>query len=435
MMLKKMSIVLTILLPVILLIGCSGDESGSGATTNSRIEVRMIEDYESLELDVPLYFHMNLVSRPGIETQPRPQVLNGITGEVEKYLEFSDYHRVRYFPVPFGDYYIWSVTLADTPDIDDTNAIAIAIEYFIFDQNFNLVDSFIFSIDEENMDVISKVAGFRQVGQNELGEWLIYGAGRNGDRIYAYNISTSEITQIAQFNGFIEGLRLMPEINKLAFTLGQDLFGLGWHEHLEFGFIDLETLEVNTIHQVENVRVPLLSDFWAPVPPISEALRVNLTTGSDEQPEREALLMYPLTGEVRTMPIGNDDHWSSSEHEWKFSSTSDAQITADGQLLAKFIMEQLEDPIDGWSYSNRIITAVLYDTQTAERVFEHIIVDADMLALDESAGVTQFIPISENIYLIRTDIHTGIRAENPDFFPGTLRFEYIFVEIMVNVDE
>ena len=434
MMLRKMSIVLTILLPAILLIGCNGDESGDVSTTNSQIEVRIIEDYESLELEVPLYFHMNWLHRSGLNSQARPQVLNGLTGGVEKYLEPSNYHRVRYFPVSLGDYYILPVDLADIPNLDDTNAMIIAVEYFVFDQNFNLVDSFIISEDEDNREVSDKIDAFRQVGQNEAGEWLVYGVSGNFSLIYVYNISTNEVTQIAQLNGTLLDIRVMPEVNKLAFALSER-FEPVWQSHVEFGFIDLETLEVDTVHQIENITSPIMSPHWDPVPHVGEVLLVNIRTGDDEQSEREAHLVCPLTGEVRTMPIGNDDHWSSSEEEWKFSVTSDAQITSDGQLLVKFIMDQLEDPIDGWSYSNRVITAVLYDTQTGERVFEHIIVDVDTLALGESAGVTQFIPITENIYLIRTDIHTGISAENPDFFPGTLRFEYIFIEITVHDDE
>lgn len=430
-MIKKVNLVLMLLLlPAILLIGCNSDENGDRTTTSSRIEVRIIEDFESLGLDVPLYYHIKWINRPGIESQLIPQILNGLTGEIEKAFEFSDYHRVQYYPIPFGDYYILPVSLGNNPYLDG-ETMTVGIEYFIFDQNFNQIDSFILSMDEENMDVISKVDGFRQVGQNELGEWLIYGVGGNVDRIYVYNVSTSEIIQIAQFDGFVGGLCLMSDVNKLAFTLGQGLFGFGWQEHLEFGFIDLETHEISIVHQVENALLPRLADPFDPMFPVGEALLVNITTGNDEQSAREVLLLYPLTGEVRTIPIGADDYWNLEGYG--YLSTFSTNTTMDGRFILKNMLEQNAPLIDGWSHSNLLLTVELYDTQTSKVVFEYLLIDADTLALDESMRGANLIPIYENIYLIRARIFTG--QTETDASIGAIRFEYIVVEIVVHDDE
>ena len=417
-MLKKARFILTILLPVILLIGCNGNESGGVSTTNSRVEVRIIEDFEVSEYDMPSYLYLNWWNRS-------LQVLNGLTGEIEQNIEFSEYHRLNLFPQPMGDYYVMSATIVDT--LEEDVAQVIATEYLIFDQNFNLIEELVIT---EDIDIIFKIGNTRQIGQNEAGEWIAYGF--NGDRIYAYNFHTEEMSRIAIIEeGWIRDILLMPNVNQLAFTLLPE-FDLGWQEYIEFGFIDLETLEMNIAHQVENVAwPPNLVLPRNPIIPPYEFLLVETSIGNDMQSESEVLLIHPLTGEVRMVSIGSDDFWGDG---YEFSATGHASSSMDGQLVFKSVMEQNEEPVDGWSFSNLMLRVGLYDTQTGVAVFEHLLVDKDTLALDENIEWATLVPISESIYLIRARVLTGFTETNDDR-PTGVRFEYIFVEIVVHEDE
>jgi len=421
-MLRKINLILMLAFSSVFLVGCNEEEN----TMEDGINVRIIEDFDVDGFDIPPYFHLQFGcwNWGGFR-----QVLNGLTGEVENIIEFSEYHRFGNwcFPQPIGDYYVIYVNLFNTqePDVAQT----IASEFFIFDQDFNLVEEFMFSVDDA-IDIMMKI-GFplpQTIGQNETGEWLGYTVGLGGNNIYAYNFHTHEIFQVVYLNNAVtEGSFLMPNINKLAFILMHD-FG----ERVEFGFIDLETHEVTMIHEAENIRLSHPNQLQ-PIAPTDEVWLVNLITGSEEHPEREALMIHPLTGEVRTFPIREDDFtWRGDESYFRW--VSDASITLDGSWLLIQANEFSEELVEGWCGSNATSTVRLYDTQTTELIFEYLLIDEDTLSIGESlSSGASIIQLEENIYLIRQSIGTGITEES--FEPTGIRFEYIVIEIMVHGDE
>lgn len=418
-MFKKVGAILILMLTSILLAACNSKQGN----TSYRVEVRIIEDFATRGLNLPSYFHLDWRG-------DSLQVLNGLTGEVEKIIEFNEYQRFSQFPQPFGDFYIIPVELLDS--LYEDIAQVIATEYFIFDQDFNLVEEFVILSNEGTFDIISRIGSStaRIVGKNEIGEWLGYGVSWDHHHIYAYNFNTSEILPIAHLNGFIGEIHLMAEANKLAFVLRQ---GISRDGSAEFGFIDLETFEVDIVHKSENVIWPTIVNWWQPVPPTGEFLLVNMSADRETQPEREVFLLQPLTGEVRTFTFREDDYfWRGDENYFRW--INDANITLDGKWLLMQDFEWSGELVEGWSASNITSRVRLYDAQTSELVFEHLLVDVDTLDLgEELMNNANIIQIEENIYLIRESISIGRTEQSPS--PLGIRFEYIFVEIVVNADE
>ena len=420
-MVKKVNLVLTLALAFVFLVGCNEEEH----TTNSGIGVMIIEDFEVHSLDIPPYFQSSCW-RWGDSLK----VLNGLTGEVENIIEFNEYQQLNWcFLQPYRDYYIMSVSLFDS-QIEDL-AQQIAVEYFIFDQDFKLVEEF--TIFGDDNDVMSKMGlpNLPTVGQNSAGEWLVYGIGWSGSHIYAYNFNTQETFQIAHLNGVIEEIYMISDANKLAFTLMYD-FMHGWQERIEIGFIDLDMHEIIMRHEVENVMLSH-SNQSEPLTLMSEVLLLNLTTGSENQPERKALMIHPLTDEVRIFPIREDDFsWRGDESYYRW--ISDASITFDGNWLLIQANEFSEELVEGWCGSNMTSTVRLYDTLTTELIFEHLLIDENSLNLGERlSSDASIIQLEENTYLIRQSIGTGITEES--FEPTGIRFEYIIIEIVVHDDE
>jgi len=417
-MLKKINLVLILAFVSIFLIGCNGEEH----TANSGIEVRIIEDFDLHGLDIPPYILFGCEGRI-LGLSDSIQVFNGLTGELENIIE-SDIPRGCVLQ-PYGDYYLIV--------INHHEGLYVPNEYFILDQDFNLLEEFKFSRDDAI--VIFSRRGFsppQRIGQNEVGEWLGYIVGSDGE-IYTYNFLTHEIVQIAHLNGMRWEVFLMPDINKLAFMLMNDF---DWQEgimfeRIEFGFIDLVTHEMTMMYEIENVRGPYIHYPLRPVP-MGEFLLATFTS-SEEQQEREALMIYPLTGEVRTILIREDDFsWRGDENysRWIF----DVSTTLDGRWLLMQAQEYGE-MIEDWCFSNATSKIRLYDTQTTELIFEHLLIDEDTLKLGESpASLASIIQLEENIYLIRQPIGTG-RTMEQSFVATDMRFEYIVIEIVVHDDE
>jgi len=415
-MLKKVNLILILAVAFVFLVGCNGVEQ----TTNSGINVRIIEDFDMQDLDIPPSVQTNCWRIYG-----SIEVLNGLTGEVENSIKFDRLGNWC-FPQLFGDYYITFERILDEYDLD----IILAAELLIFDRAFNLVEKFIM-----NEDVVSEINFSNQtIGQNEAGEWLGYMIGSNGE-IYSYNFHTYEIIQIAHLGGEKREIYLMPDANKLAFVLTHELefiFPEGILADIEIGVIDLDSHEITMMYEVENM---MLSFFPDPVmASIDEFLLVTLTIGGEEQPGKEVFMIHTSTGEIRTIQIREDDFsWRADESydRWIF----DANTILDERWLLMQSAEVSSDIYNIWSRSDMTSTIRLYDTQTGNVIFEHLLIDEDTLDHGETLSArASVIQLEENIYLIRQSIATGEVTEQLPF-PTDVRFEYIVIEITVYDDE
>ena len=404
------------------LVGCNEEEQ----TTNSGINVRIIEDFDLHDFDIPPHFQNSFCWEWGVFSQ----VFNGITGELENIIEFSDYHRLGNwcFPQPYQDYYILYVDLFDTQETD--LAQQIAAEYFIFDQDFNLIEKFTITVLSDTWMRVGAPLP-ETIGQNEVGEWIGYTVFWDGE-IFTYNFHTHEIVQIAHLNdfSFLWNVFLMPDVNKLAFMLADD-FGFNEPARVEFGFMDLDTYEITMVHEAENMMRPHQLFPFQPIAPRGEVWLHDLSE-FDAQ-EREVLTIDPLTGEVRTFLMREDDFtWRGDESYSRW--ISDVSITRDGRWLLVQAFEGSEELAEGWCGSNTTSMIRLYDVQTGEAIFEHLLIDEDTLNLGEAiSSDASIIQLEENIYLIRQSIGTGWTEES--FEPTGMRFEYIVIEIVVNEDE
>ena len=422
-MLKKVNFVLIAVLAFVLLVGCHEEES----SLDPGINVRIIEGFDVHGSEILPYFR----SIRGIWGEGSYiQVLNGLTGEIENIIEFNEYRRFHnwHFPQPYGDYYIVLISLFDGYEPD--TAQQIDIEYYIFDQEFNLVEEFtITPWSEAWLRVGSPMP--QTMRQNEAGEWLGYTINLDGE-ISTYNFHTNDIIQIAHLNdfSFLWDLFLMPDVNKLAFMLA-DEFGFYEPTHVEFGFMDLDKHEITMVHEAESIMPPHQFLSFQPIAPRGEVWLHNLS-GFDTQ-EREVLTIDSLTGEVRTFPIREDDFtWRGDESYFRW--ISDASITRDGKWLLMQASEEGE-LVEGWCMSNTTKQIRLYDVETGDVIFEHLLIDEDTLSLGEwLSSDASIIQLEENIYLIRQSISTGL-TEETFFAPTGIRFEYIVIEIVVNDDE
>jgi len=340
-----------------------------------------------------------------------------LTGELENTTEFNVQEGSCVLHA-YRDYYIIVV--------NRFGDLFIPNEYLILDQDFNLLEEFKFS-RADALDIFSR-RGFSPpqiIGQNEAGEWLGYVVSSDGE-IYTYNFHTHEIVQIAHLNGFQWEVFLMPDVNKLAFMLMNDF---DWQdgiisERIEFGFINLDTLEITMMYETEHIRDLYYIDYPLNPVPMGEFLLV--TRGA--QQEREALMIYPLTGEVQTITIREDDFsWRGDENYARWFH--DASTTLDGRLLLMQAIE-LGGIIEDWCWSDMTSQIRLYDSQTAELIFEYLLIDEDTLKLGESlASHANIIQLEENIYLIRQTIGTG-RTIEQSIVATDIRFEYIVIEII-----
>lgn len=307
-MIKRVSTILMLIFVCNFLVGCTGDE----ATTNSQIRVRIIENYETLGIEIPPFLCF------GFGDDLR--IINGATGEVERILELDENRQVHP-PEAVGDHFI---VLVDVGELNDGEWINIATEYLIFDQNLDLIEEFIISSDDEAAILMSDSV---QIGQNEVDEWIIYSASllNLSDHhvyIYAYNFNRQELTLLSEIHSDHimpdVVIRLMPDINKLAFMTVPR--ANEWLDNVAFGFIDLETLEVEIAFQAENVR-----GSW--ITALGEVLIIEKET----QAGREIGLIHAQTGEVKIVPINENDY------DLLLGSAS---TTLDGQLLFTSDMEE-----------------------------------------------------------------------------------------------
>jgi len=394
-MLKKMNLLFTLVPILIFLGGCGNDSS---------VEIRIIEDYQALGLEIPPHPHFDWVfGRGGFSIQ----VLNGSTGEVEQLIEFSDDKQFESLQVS-SNYHILR-----TWQMDEENQSFIS-EFFIFDKNFNLVESFMI---DQNSVAYTKSIGFNpQLVMNETGDWLIYVWESAGDfdglsQIYTYNFNNHELISVAEVESLFNSLYLIQSSNKLAFTVGHG-FGRDWLERVEIHFLDLETLEEEIVFQVENVDHPQISA-------VGEFLFADITSANED---REAVLLHSQTNEVRRIPFGYED-----------SLHGNPDLTLDGDLMFIFQHE-----FKGREFSDVVSWIRLYDTNNAEVVFEYQLINEDTLAIGEAVADIEFLNIAKDIYLIRARIFMEevTRSDNEIIFEvADIRFEYIVIEIVRDYDE
>jgi len=430
-MLKKISIVLFLMLTFILS-GCNDDE----LAVNSQIEIRVIEDFEALGLEMPPYlwisfdeasfgreFHEILFAGQSLK------VSNGLTDEIEAVHEINAGRYIEWLHT-VEDYYVVKVISND----NDDPWTPTAIEILILDKSLNVVE--IFNHSKENDILFSGYSLLQQlrIERNEAGEWLVFFIENiwsvDYTRIFTYNLNASELTSFLELDAEKDVLFFIPNTNQLLFRITHWIGNNERIDYVEYGVLNWETLEVEMIP-----RSITDNGSWVRTSLADKYLVFVSTQWVDEDGlvvEGELLIQLHedeetiLTLEIETaflfhLPIGT--YRTISLEDYRVSDV----LATDGHLLFTASLE----PTDG-HLLNIISRVMIHDIQTGELLFEHALINAN-LGEDEALEGIEFLNLADDIYLIRAHIQTGIIEEN--LLPTGRRTEYIVIEVEVFDDE
>lgn len=428
-MLKIISIAVILMLTFVLS-GCNDNEN----VTNSLIEVKIIEDFEALGLEMPNYlwhsFTEATLNGEFHEIFWAGQSLtlsNGLTDEIEATFKVDAGQRIDIERgLRVEDYYFVKVISSD----NDDPWTPTVIEILILDKNLTVVESF--NITEENGVAFSG----EQLGveRNEAGEWLIYLIEylwpADDTRIYTYNLNTSELKRLLEMGAGKEALLFMPDTSQLLFSITHWIGNGEEIDYIEYGLLNLETLEVEMIPQSITddgswVRTPLVDGYlvftstkWIDEDGVVLEDELLMQLRTDEETVvtaviETAFLFHLPTGEYQTISL--EDYRVSFVH-W-----------TDGQILVTSTSESADGHV--LNVTSRVM---IHDIHTGELVFEYTLINGD-LAEDEALEGIEFFKLADDVYLIRARVQTGINETN--LLPTGRRTEYIVIEIEVQEDE
>jgi len=408
-MLKKMVYVLFL---AFILSGCNENPNKQIATAEG-IEIRIIEDFEALELEQPYRIYT-----------PNPRTLhlsNVLTGEIKTIFEFETYREIISSEVQaIAGYYSVMVISGDDTHFATTGFVSdlFAVEFIIFDDNLNILEAF--RITEEDGSIFSSL--LMSFGDNQIvkqdDEWLVkfnstnWMFGQMEKYFYSYNLNTQELTLMTEVEGsnFVGNMHIIPMTNQLSFVLTH--FESEMISHVEFGFIDLDTFELNIVYSVDTPTTPVTNVF-------GEYLVISEIWIDEDALESEVVLIHSLTGEVTKVPLfGYRSVWSS------------LALTSNNRFLFT-TRREYEYPHPNWSKC--ITRARLYDVQTGDIAFEYMLIAEDTLNENEETGnFTLFSNVAENIYIISVDIW---EVDDLGIDIGRIRVEYMIIEIVESDDE
>jgi len=400
-MFKKVS---SALILALLLIGCSEDHSEQIVTAEG-IEIRVIESFEELNLD-PLY-HISGFNLSMLHSS------NRLTGEIRATFELEAPYEIIWKMQIIDNYYVAEVWSGDEAEdlLPGQTPQPIVIEFLIFNESLDVVETF--RITEEDERIFSLISwNWNKQLASQNGEWLVYFShinwafGSTVMEFYAYNFHTQELTLMSEIEGsnFVVGdLHMMSSINQLAFILQHWVGEIP--SHVELGFIDLGTFETNIVYSTDIFNSAMMDVF-------GEYLVVFENWPDEDTLESEVILIHSLTGEIRNIPLsGYRTVWPS--------------LTTDSQLMFTSLTD--------WSNPERPTSrARLYDTQTADVVFEYMLIDENTLNENEGIIGFDFYNIDENIYIISAEIG---EYDNRGWELERIRTEYMIIEIVVIDDE
>lgn len=396
-MLKKMGYTLILAL---LLVGCSNEhkepnEQIATITTADGIEIRLIENFEDLNLESPYHIFADSMSTIYLS--------NRITGEIKTVFEVESYQNIFNLQA-LDNYYVITVWSGDEVDIAVAGSVSepFAVEFLVFNKDLNIIDSYRLT-QEDDEPIFSMLPWDTQLAKQD-GEWFIYFWRSNWSfdftELLVYNLNTQDLSSIVEIDGsnFVITSNMIPSTNQLAFT--STYFDGESVSYVEVGWIDLDTFEINIAYSTDVFNSPMSDVF-------GEYLVVFDNWIEGDKLESEAVILHLLTGEVRKIPLeGYQTVWPT--------------LTVDGEIMFTSLTD--------WTDPNQSTRVRLYNIQTTDVVFEYMLIDEETLSENEALFSLEFFNIDEHIYMIKADIG---EVNEMGHSVGSIRSEYLIIEILV----
>ena len=383
-MLKKVLCFLT--LSSVVLLGCSDDQT----IAEYAGDIRIIDNFEILELDDPQYLFFN-------GDKNMFQKHNIITGEIEATFQLSDEQLLlRSGQLGDASYEVFLLVGENANQFrdswDSTDLENLTVMVLILDEDLNVVSEF--EVTETDTVRLASLVGRSRALEKE-DELLIYY--ESFGNFFVYNLRTNETIMIFEIEEpfWVSDFQLTPfnQLVFIKFDMDDDEM-----ETVYYGFIDLDTLK-KEIFSTDRFDSPILDVFEA-------YLLLHENYPDDDAMPTEVLLLNLLTLESRiVLSTGYEIH--------------DPVLISNGQLL--FTSETT------W-YPEIEIRARLYDIKTSAVVFETLLVEPGALDEHEIIIGIEIIDIYLGVYVVTV----GIAMECPLTFDidwEALRFHSITLEI------